>query len=204
MRRPSEEAVRRTSHGHGTYSLNLPRSAQGDRMPFDSSVASHLLGDLHRLILADAGYALTCIAAGPPDLELDNPRRLAQANVLFQWRGTKGSSTPDGPIDRAGVPSFVFNRQFDSRTNRRAVGSHSHQPQADPIVSVAGILEQPEWMTVSRRRAARFRHDFLVAVIVQIGEGHAVSFVKLAGTRRGGDVDEEFPLSVAKEHIGDE
>jgi len=59
---------------------------------------------------------------------------------------------------------------------------------------VAGIFEQPQRMTDSRRCSADFRDDVLVAVLVKIGKGDTVPFVQLARARRGGDVDEGFSL----------
>jgi hypothetical protein len=39
------------------------------------------------------------------------------------------------------------------------------------------VLEQPERVRISRRRATDFEDDLLVAVVIQIRERHAVSLV---------------------------
>ena len=101
--------------------------------------------------------------------------------MLLEGRGAEGPATPDGAMDRTGPPPLVFDGQLDSCADCRPVGLDADQPQAQPIVSVTGILEESQRMTVSWCRAADFSDDFLIAVIVQIGERDAMPLVQLAG-----------------------
>src|SRR5437870_9299362 len=134
-------------------SFSSPRSPQTKRTPFDPGVAPRQLGDLDRLIRAETGEALASAAGRPPDLELDDPRRPAQADVLLQGRRAEGAAASDRAIDRTDPASAVVNGQLDSGTDRRAVGLDAREPQADPVVAVPGVLEQPQRVTVSRCRA---------------------------------------------------
>src|SRR5206468_1141458 len=111
----------------------------------------------------------------------DDPRRLSQADVLFQGRSAEGPATPDNAIDRAISASLALNSHFDSGADGRPVGRDTHESQVDPVVSVTRILEQSQWMTVSWCRATDFSDDLLVAVVVQIGKRDPVPFVELAG-----------------------
>ena len=52
---------------------------------------------------------------------------------------------------------------------------------ADPVIAVAGIFEEPRVMRIARHRAAHHRHDVFVAIVIQIRERNAVAFGKYAG-----------------------
>ena len=53
--------------------------------------------------------------------------------------------------------------------------------ERNPVVAVPRVLEQPERVRVAGRRAADLEDDLLVAVVIEIGERHAVSLVQFAG-----------------------
>ena len=101
--------------------------------------------------------------------------------MLLEGRGAEGPATPDGAMDRTGPPPLVLDGQLDSSADRRPIGLDTDEPHAQPIVSVTGILEESQRMTVSWCRAADFGDDFLVAIIVQIGKRDAVPLVQLPG-----------------------
>src|SRR5712691_7856912 len=88
-------------------SFSSPRSPQTKRTPFDPGVASRQLGDFDSLIRPETGEALASAAGRPPDLQLDDPRRPAQADVLLEWRSAERPAASDGAMDRAGPGPVV-------------------------------------------------------------------------------------------------
>ena len=89
-------------------------------------------------------------------------------------------------------PPSAIDRHGDPGADRRAVGLHADQLERDPVVAVAGVLEQPQRVRVAGRGAADLEDDFLVAVVVEIGKRDAVALVQLAGAGRRGHVDERL------------
>ena len=104
-------------------------------------------------------------------------RRFAQSDVLFQRRRAERSAAAHGAINGARLAAFVLHRHFDSCSDGRAVSLHAHQPEADPIVAVPRVFEQPERVAVARSRAADHREQIFVAIVVDIRERYAVSLV---------------------------
>ncbi len=56
-------------------------------------------------------------------------------------------------------------------------------------------------MTVARGRATNLGNDVFVAVVFEIGEGNAVSFVQLTRPGGSGDIHEILAVVIAKKHI---
>src|SRR6202042_1899294 len=107
-------------------------------------------------------------------------RGFSQADVLFEWRRTERSSATDCAIDGSLSP-LILHRDLDARAESRAVGFHALQFDADPVVAMAGIFEEAEHVAVATDGAAGYREDILVAIAVDVGKGHRVPLVNLAG-----------------------
>src|SRR5713101_1098287 len=118
----------------------IPRSSQPDRTPLEFNVAPRQLCDFRELIHREAGKMLARVAGRPPELQVYDSRRSAQADVLFQWRSPEGAATADRAVDRPCSMALVFNRDFDPGADCRPVGLHAHEPHVDPIIPVAGIF----------------------------------------------------------------
>ena len=65
-----------------------------------------------------------------------------------------------------------------------------------------GFSKQPERVAVARHRAADHSEDVFVAIVIDVGERHAVPFVQLAGAGGSGDVHEYLPALVVQQHVG--
>jgi len=91
---------------------------------------------------------------------------------------------------------------LDPRPDRAAIGLHSNQFEADPVVAVTGVLKQPHSMAIARFSASEDVHDVLIAAVVQVGECNSVSSVQIASTRRCGDIDEVLSIVIAQQNFG--
>ena len=76
-----------------------------------------------------------------------------------------------------------MSRQPAPGANRRSVGARADQPHGQPVVTVAGVLEQGIVSTVARCRAAGFEEQVHIAVVVPIGECDAVALLEMASAR---------------------
>ena len=116
-------------------------------------------------------------------------------------RAAAADGSHDGPCPAHVVIASAFDGDRDLGANRGAIALHADQVHVDPVVALAGILEQPQGVTVRGHRAANLRDDVLVAVAVEIGEGDAVSLVQLARAGRGGDAHERLALLVQQQLV---
>ena len=78
------------------------------------------------------------------------------------------------------------------------------EPHLDPGVGVARVREDRLRVLVAGDEAADVADDVGVAVGVEVGEGHAVPLLQVAGARGRGHVDEGPAVPVAEEEVGDE
>src|SRR5579859_7451380 len=72
------------------------------------------------------------------------------------------------------------------------------------MVAEAGVKENCAAIIISRIGATDFDEDVLVPVIIEIGEGNAVALLQMSEPAGGGDVLEEFALSVTEHAIRDQ
>src|SRR5947209_5046200 len=93
-------------------SFSPPRSSQPDRTPLEFSVAPRQLRDFDELIFREAGKVLARVARRPPDLQVDDSRRFAEADVLLQWRRPEGAATADRAVNRTCSAALIFNSDF--------------------------------------------------------------------------------------------
>src|SRR5579883_73729 len=142
------------------------RASQFEWPSLDSAVLAGKLLDFDGLILRHAGKPLRLGIAGPVDLEPNDLGRAAQADVLLERRAAERAAAAGRLPDGARLGTGVLHRNLDLRADGRPVGPDSHQPHAQPIVAVAGILEQAERMGIARDRATDHFQDVLVAVVV--------------------------------------
>src|SRR5258708_10625992 len=182
-------------------SRNALLSAEPEPTPFELSVFVGKFVDLEELILAAAGEVLAGIGRGPPNLQIQYLGILAEADMLLQGGGAKRASAADGALDEALTSTFVLDGELNVSANRGAITLGSYQPQTDPVVAVAGILEQTNGVAIARDRASSFGNDLFIAVVIEVGEGNAVPLMKFARARRRGNVDKFLPELVVKENI---
>src|ERR1035437_5416055 len=98
---------------------------------------------------------------------------------------------------------LVVDRYLDSRSDGGAVVLHADQMDPDPVVAVAGVFKETELVTVRPHRSTDYGKNVLVAVVVDVRKGDAVSLVQLAGSGRRRDVHKGFALLVAQQHMRD-
>ena len=91
--------------------------------------------------LLDVREALARVAGRPPDFELRDLRRFAEANVLLlDGVRAKRTAAADGPVDRT-RRAAIFDGHTDTRADACAIRFHADQFHRDPVVAVARILE---------------------------------------------------------------
>src|ERR1039457_6965190 len=135
------------------------------------------LRDFYGLILGHVGKHLRTGGTGPPHFHTDNLCRFSETDVLLQRRRAERPAAADSAIDRAWRPPLILHRHLDARSDGGAVRLHSPQPHTEPVVAVAGVFEETECVAVTRGRAADYRQNVFIAVVVDVREGHAVSLV---------------------------
>src|SRR5258707_691366 len=153
-------------------------SAQSNAWPFELSVFLCEFCDLEKLIPANVGKSLARVGRRPPDLQPQNTSIFSKADMLSQGRCPERTSAPDSAINESLPTSFILSGQRDSCTDRCAIALRSHQSQTDPVIAVSRILIQANRMPVARDCASSFGDHILIAIVVEIGKSHAVSFMK--------------------------
>ena len=176
--------------------LRCRRTAQPDRCSSQSRIPGCRLRDPDELPARHVGESLARVRSGPPDGNFIDARGAAEADVQFHRVRAERSTARHGAVD---FPPA--RRECHARADRRAVALRADEPQVDPAVRVAGILEQPQRVPIRLHRAADFGDDVLVAVAIEIGEGDAVSLVQLAGARGRRRVREGLPRQVQQQLV---
>jgi len=69
------------------------------------------------------------------------------------------------------------------------------------MVAKPGILEQCVAKRVAGKRSAQLREDILIAIVVEIGKGHAMSFLKVTETIRCCDVCKTVAAQVVEHQV---
>jgi len=130
-------------------------TSQVNRMPHDPLVVVRELVDLYGLVLINTSKPLRIRDVSRPQyLHTHVLSGLAQANVLFQRRRSERTAAADRPIDGARALAGVGQGHLDPRPDRAAIGLHSNQFEADPVVAVTGVLKQPHSMAIARFSAS--------------------------------------------------
>ena len=107
------------------------------------------------------------------------------------WRWTVSGSRPGG-------------HGLDAGADRRAVRLLPDQLHRQPVVSLAGVLEQDVVVRVAGQRAAHLDEDVHGPVAVPVAAGHAVALLQVAGAGGGGDVGEALAADVLEHAVGDQ
>ena len=118
--------------------------------------------------------------------------------MLLEWRRAERASTVHRAIDRPRLAPLVLHGHLDARADSRAVGLHSLELHADPVIAMAGIFVETEHVAVARDGAAGHGQDIFVSIVIYVHERYAVSLVYLAGPGRSGDVHEALALLVVE------
>lgn len=155
-------------------------TAEPIRLAIELRVLLREFLDLEKLVFGDAGKMLPRVAGGPPNFDVAYGGIFAQSDVLLKRRGAKRPATSDGTVDGSRSLTLVLDSHLDPNTNGSAVGFHADKLQSDPVVTVSGIFENSECVTVSDTRAANFEDDVFIAAIRQVSEGDSMSFMPLA------------------------
>ena len=81
---------------------------------------------------------------------------------------------------------------LDPGADGRPVGLLADELHGQPVVPLAGVLEQDVVILVAVDRAARLDEEVDVAVAVPVAAGHAVPFLQVAGAGSAGDLGESL------------
>src|SRR5580658_256016 len=192
---------RRTCASDRTWAV---RAAQAIRTVVEPRIVCGEFFNLDKLVLAHVRKCLRRRIPRPPYFDLLYLRGLAQSDVLPQRRASERALAADCGIDRPRPHSFVFHRHLDARADSGPVRLDAHQAHDDPVVRIAGIFKKAKGMTVAGHGAADGSENVQVAVVVQVGHGHAMPFMQLAGARRSRDIDEGPSFLVPQQDVGDQ
>ena len=142
-------------------------------------------------------------ADGPIDFQVEDARGFSQSDVLGERRSAERSSAANGSKNesRRLCPSSCTVTLMRAPMAARFVFTPD-KVQADPIVAVAGIFEQTKSVAIAGHRAADFREEIFVSVVVHVGEGDAVSFMEFARARGRGDVGKKLALLIVQQDVG--
>src|ERR1700682_3725761 len=160
-------------------------TSQTKRSAIKFSVILGELLDFDKLICAHIRKILFRIARRPPNLQLGDLRGLAEPNMLLKGRAPKRTAAPDGSIDGAPRFTLILHGQMDARPDCRAIRPYTDKLEHDPVVAVTRVLKNAEGMRVTGRCASDGDEDVFPSIVAEVSEGHAVTFVELAGARRG-------------------
>src|SRR2546422_4363971 len=157
--------------------------------------------DLDEAVQRDPFVALPLAGFRPPDLELPDPLRVAQTDLLPpDRRAPEAADAPHGAVDLPD-PCRGFHDELDPRSHPGAVAFATDELHVQEMVPVAGVEKHRVAELVSDEEAPELVVDVLVAVVVQIGEGDPVPFLEVPESPRNGHVLEALPPVVAKHHV---
>src|SRR5258708_16015931 len=104
-----------------------------------------------------------------------------------QARCAKASTAVHRPEDLA-RPAFLGDLQTDARTDGETVRLRTYQPQLDPVIAMAGVLEEHTPEFIGGIGAADHLQDVLRAVVVEITECHRLAPLPKNGSLPGADL----------------
>jgi len=181
--------------GRGAGEAEAPRFDDlGGVLSFSNQIRRIHPRYLHRLPRA---------AARPVDLDRAHLGGLAQTDLQPQGIGPEAPAGVARPVDdplalRAPAP------HPDPRADARPVRLPPLQPQLDPMVPVARVLQQHVRVLVAVVGTPEVFVHVLVAVVVEIREGHRVPLLQRAEPAAGRDILEAPPAVVPEHPVGDE
>ena len=87
----------------------------------------------------------------------------------------------DGSTDP--LAAFLLDADADASTDRKAIRDDTLRPYGQPVVSVSGVAEERVEEGVVDEGTAEVDEEVLVAVLIDISEGDAVSLLQMPGAR---------------------
>ena len=160
-------------------------------------------GDAVGVVGLEAFEALAGSGTRPLDLDCHNTRGVADPDLLSQWIRAEAGPGAERAMDGAGTGGR-FEEDVDAGSDGGAIGANTFKVQPKPAVGGTGILEQAVVGVVAGEGATHDHVDILVAVVVEVGEGHAMALLQVAGAGGGADVLEMGAAVVSVHPVGDE
>ena len=102
---------------------------------------------------------------------------LAQADGLLERVGAEAAAGGDVPVD--GQRLVAGRDDLDPGADGRAVGLLADELHRQPVVPLAGVLEQDVVVLVAVDGAAHLDEEIDVAVAVPVAAGHAVPLLQM-------------------------
>src|SRR5207244_856124 len=116
-----------------------------------------------------------------------NPLGLAEADGLLKRVPPEAAAAGDVAVEA--LRRLARHGGLDAGPDGRPVGLLAHQLDGEPVVVVAGVLEEDVAEAVAGGGAAELDEQVHVAVAVPIAAGHRVPLLEVPGTARRGDIN---------------
>ena len=121
---------------------------------------------------------------------------------LLERVGPPTTARGDVPVDRQRV--VAGRDDLDPGADGRPVGLLADELHRQPVVPLAGVLEEDVVVLVAVDGPAHLDEEIDVAVAVPVGTGDAMPFLEVAGARGRGDLGEPLAADVLEHPVGDQ
>ena len=103
------------------------------------------------------------------------------------------------------MPLPVFNDLgADACPDCRSIGAHTDKFNGKPVIAETRIFIQNIVILITGKRTTHLLEDVLIAVVVVVGKGNAVTFLYVSKAASIANVSEARPTPVAVHHTGHE
>ena len=92
--------------------------------------------------------------------------------------------------------------EVNANSEAGSVGFDAVEADSDPVVVVAGVLEECVLVPVAGKEPAQLVIEVLVTVVVDVDEGDAVTLLEMSEPARGSDVQESLPPIISQHDVG--
>ena len=141
------------------------------------------LDDFDGLVRGDVMEDLGRAARWPVDFEARDPVGVGQADVLLERVGAEAAARRDVPVNRQRLNARTRRDDVNAGTDGGPVGLLANELDREPVVALAGVLEQDVVRLVAVDHAAGLDEKVEIAVAIPVAAGDAVPFLKVAGAR---------------------
>src|SRR5262245_20368470 len=206
MARSSGDSARGEEGGNGGLLRPPGTETKGERSsgtpeldPSGSQLLRGLLALDHLVggVEIEVRQGLPDAARRPPDLDLADPGRVAEADLLPRGGPAEAADGSDRPVEDP-LARRRPHHDLDPRAVREPVAALPDELQRQEVVGVPGILVERVVEGVSLIEAAHLVEDVLVPVVVEVRERDSVPLLQVAEAPGDGDVLEPLAADVVQ------
>lgn len=141
------------------------------------------------------------LARRPEDLDVLDGGGLSQPDLLLERVAAETSAGADGGMD-VPLAGLLADVHPNAGAHGAAVRLHALEQQRDPMVAMPGVQVEHVLEPVALHGAAHVLENILIAVVVQVAEGHAVSLLEMAKSAGDGDILEKLASALRNMRLG--